>query len=77
MVLGFDTPYHLVALVASLLTSIGILIIFANVMLLIHDRDGAVAHPMGAASSRAVVTVALLGALLIAGCAIFLLIAAR
>jgi hypothetical protein len=39
MVLGYETPYHIVSMVASLITAVGILIIFANVMLLIRERD--------------------------------------
>ncbi len=39
MVIGYETPYHLVSLVASLVTSVGILIIFATVMQGIKERD--------------------------------------
>jgi hypothetical protein len=39
MVQGYESPYHLVSVIASLITALGTLILFANVMQLINQRD--------------------------------------
>ena len=39
MVQGYDSPYHVISEIAALVTAVGILIIFANVMLLIKESE--------------------------------------
>ena len=64
MILGFNTPYHLIALIAALITGTGIMIIFANVMTLI-DPGAATANLRGA--PRAPLVLALIAILIVGG----------
>ena len=74
MVLGYDTPYHLLAIISSLISAVGILIIFANVMELIRKSEPRLGEnaetPSVGKKSAAVVVV--LAALIVGAAAIVL-----
>jgi hypothetical protein len=79
MVLGYETPYHLLSLVAGLITSVGILVIFANVMQLIGEsgptdhtaQNGVPSH------TRTAVIVAVCCLAIVGGGAFYLMAGAR
>lgn len=79
MVIGYETPYHLLSLVAALSTSVGILIIFANVMQFIPGSDPSDKEDQDvtAKNKRVAVTAAIIGLMIVAGGAFYFMAAAH